>query len=191
MSFKIVVTQPGCAQLIATDSYPATQFLKAAWSLTSDANVLAFVRSTYCLASKSLRLMSFYSKWSDIKVWMYVSVEERNALSGMGKKLLLESLRGLPSDTEISLDSSGCFPWSIHKHACVARGMSRADIVDCLPSSEQTPYTDEEAWMKMSALLATDELAGYYERNFGFAKGEYDGVWSVRMRGRVLDLPCD
>ena len=191
MSFSIVVTQPGCGKVFAIDSCPVTQFLKVPWSLTCDSTVLAFVRSTYCLKSKHVRIMSFYSKWSDAKVWKYVSIDERRALSGMGKKLLLASLRGLPRDTEISLDASGGFPWSARWHMHVARAMSRSEIIACMPSSEDSPVTDSEARTKMAALLATDELAMYYNRHFGFIRGEYDGVWSVRMRCRVADLPCD
>ena len=113
---------------------------------------------------------------------------ERKILSGMGKNLLMACLYPLPLDTKITLDVSGGFPWSASQSRHMARGMSRDEILECLPSSEEVPVTDQDSWVKMAALLMTDEMVMYYRKHFKFVKGEYDGAWSVRMSGSVRDI---
>ena len=189
---KIVLGAPGCGQLIATETYPDTAFRRAKWdirhSLETDTDVLAFVQSSYYPTSKHVRIHSVYSKWAEHRAWVLVSPTERKILSGMGKNLLLACLHLLPLDTKITLDVSGGFPWSASQSRHMARGMSRDEILECLPSSEEVPVTDQDSWVKMAALLMTDEMVMYYRKHFKFVKGEYDGVWSVRMSGSVRDV---
>ena len=184
---EIVLGEPGCGKLYATEAYQDTSFLRSAWSIkhSIEPRVLAFVDSAYCPTSKNIHIYSFYGKWAQNNLWMKVSTAERKILSGMGKTLLLACLRHLPLDTNITLDVSGGFPWRDSQCRHVARGMSRAEIIARLPSSEEVPVTDEDSWVKMAALLMTDELAMYYRRHFGFVKRGYDGAWSVRMSGSV------
>ena len=184
---EIVLGEPGCGKLYATEACPDTSFLRSAWSIkhSIEPRVLAFVDSVYCPTSKNIHIHSFYSKWAENKLWMKVSPAERKVLSGMGKSLLLACLRPLPVDTKITLNVSGGFPWSASQCRHMARGMSRDEILVCLPSSEEVPLTDEDSWEKMAALLMTDELAMYYRRHFGFVKRGYDSAWSVRMSGSV------
>ena len=188
---EIVLGEPGCGKLYATKAYPDTSFLRSAWSIMYspiEPRVLAFVDSVYRPTSKNINIYSIYSKWEEKKLWMKVSPAERKVLSGMGKSLLLACLRPLPLDTKITLDVSGGFPWSARRCRRMARGMSREEIIACLPISEEVPLTDEDSWVKMAALLMTDELAMYYRKHFGFVKRGYDGAWSVRMSGSVRDV---